>query len=106
MPLKAEPSADCGVGGAAGAALDPDKAPIRKRIVAGPWTGSWTESADNPSAAGVTNAMTGAIGAARARAAREHASRNAPLTRVSPSSYVHPASQVLAHRNVASIAGL
>ncbi len=35
--------------------------------------------------------MTGAIGAARACAAREHASRNAPLTRVSPSSYVHPA---------------
>src|ERR1017187_1907410 len=44
------------------------------------WTGSWTESADNPSAAGVISAMTGAIGAARACAARDHASRNASLT--------------------------
>jgi hypothetical protein len=32
----------------------------------GPWTGSWTGSPDNPSAAGVISAMTGAIGAARA----------------------------------------
>jgi len=49
---------------------------------------AWTGAPDNPSAAGVISAMTGAIGAARACAAREHASRNAPLTRVSPSSYV------------------
>lgn len=39
----------------------------------GPWTGSWTGSPDNPSAAGVISAMTGAIDAARACAAREHA---------------------------------
>jgi hypothetical protein len=43
----------------------------------GPWTDSWTESPDNSSAAGVISAVTGAIGAARASAAREHASRNA-----------------------------
>jgi hypothetical protein len=41
------------------------------------WTGSWTGSPDNPSAAGAISAMTGAIGAARACAGREHASRNA-----------------------------
>jgi hypothetical protein len=45
----------------------------------GLWTGSWTESADNPSAMSVTSAMTDAIGAARARAARKRASRNASL---------------------------
>ena len=43
------------------------------------WTGSWTGSPDNPSAASAINAMSGAISAASACAARQHASRNAPL---------------------------
>jgi hypothetical protein len=43
----------------------------------GPWTGLWTGSPNNPSAAGVVSATTGAVAAARACAAREHASRNA-----------------------------
>jgi hypothetical protein len=41
------------------------------------WTGSWTGSPDNPSAASAVSAMTRDIGSASASGAREHAPRNA-----------------------------
>ena len=44
------------------------------------WTGSWTESPDNPSAGGAIRAIARAIGAASASEAGEHATRNALLT--------------------------
>jgi hypothetical protein len=65
------------------------------------WTGSWTGSPDNPSAENAISAMTLAIGAASACAARARASRNAPLAGFRPAVALRW-DHVLARRDAAS----